>query len=783
MILLVREAVRGAEKKGRRKVLALHLVATAAVTAVAGNALLASPALAQAAVRSFNIPAQSLASALNVFGRQSGLQVTLAASTTHGVDAHAVSGNLTPEQALARMLAGTGISYRIANGTAVIGAPSDAAGPSGENATTLQPIVLQGQGIGQGGVGETVIGPEELERINPTDLADVFRQEPGVQVGSSLPMSQKVYVHGVEETNLAVSIDGARQNNKVFHHNATNLIDPSILKAVDVDAGIAPADAGPGALAGSINYETKDAIDLLAPGQSFGGFVTSTYNFNSDTVTAGLSAYGRHEGFEFLGYFTFGKGDDFQSGKGDDVDGTETNLLSGLGKIAYESEEGHRFELSHDRVVDDAPRPFRANAGFVDTGRPWEPRVRDYRLDRQNTVFTYTDTSPEGWWDPTIMLSYSSTEVETLAYACPRGCPAPSIPTTYPAIGETSSFNGKFENKFSFDIGNIVAGVDFYRDRAELDASSTVLGFSDSSREKASNIGIYAQARLEPWEKTRLSFGARADHQWFTGTGGQEFDNGGLSANVSGEYDLTDFLTAKAGFSHVWAGVPLAENFIMNPAWDYGPDGPEVVTANNYLIGLEAHHEGFTLEGSLFRTDINNARAALYSYTAATQPFPGALPTLRNRDLVSQGFEIGAGYEWASGYVKIKYAHIRVDIDGAPADSDTGNYLATPVGDIITVTAAHTFVDWGLTIGGDIEISPEYDHVASGAAPYKAYEVVNLFAEWKPEAMPNFTFRVEVKNIFDETYSDRATYGQEFGNVTPLYEPGRSFLLTAKATF
>lgn len=752
-----------AKAAGKLKLLVLRWMATAAIATIAGTPIVLSPTQAQTAARNFNIPAQPLASALNAFGRQSGLQVTLAASTSRGVTAQSVNGNLTPEQALSRMLAGAGIAYRITNNTVMIGSSPSQMGDAALQAggTVLETITVEAQSTGQGDVGETIIDAGQLERINPTDLSDVFREQPGVQVGSSLPMSQKVYVHGIEETNLAVSIDGARQNNKVFHHNATNLIDPSILKAVDVDAGIAPADAGPGALAGSINYETKDAIDLLAPGQSIGGLVTSTYNFNSNTVTTGLGAYGLHEGLEFLGYFNFGKGDDFSAGNDDDVGGTSTDLLSGLGKLAYEFESGDRFEISHDRVVDDAPRPFRANAGFVDTGRPWEPRIRDYRLDRQNTVFTYTDTSPEGWWDPKIMLAYSSTEVTVPIYG-PRGY-------LYDASGETSSLNGKFENRFAFDIGNITAGVDFYSDKAEID------DLYEPAEEEARNIGIYAQARLEPWERTRLSFGGRADRQWFTGVDGSDFDHGGLSANISGEYDLTDFLTAKAGFSHVWAGIPLAENFIMNPAWDYGPDGPKVVTANNYMFGLEAEHDGFTAEASIFRTDIDNARIAAYR-TAAT----GALI---NRDLQSKGFEIGVGYEWASGYVKVKYAHIDVDIDGLPANSDTGNYLATPVGDIITITAAHTFVDWPLTIGGDIEIAPEYDHVAAGAAPYKAYEVVNIFAEWKPEALPNFTFRAEVQNLFDETYSDRATYGQEFGNVTRLYEPGRSFLLTAKATF
>lgn len=769
MTLLLNGEIRKNKTCGRA--FALRLAGSVAIAFVVG--MHAPSALAQSAQRSFNIPAQPLASALNAFGRQSGLQVTLAASTSQGVTSRAVSGTLSPEAALGQLLEGTGISYSISNGTAVIGrhAGSAASGVGGAEANSLAPIVLEAQAVGQGDIGETIIGAEQLERLNPASIADVFREEAGVQVGSSLPMSQKVYVHGVEETNLAVSIDGARQNNKVFHHNATNLIDPSILKAVDVDAGIAPADAGPGALAGAINYETKDAADLLEDGKSFGGFVTSTYNFNSDTAVTGISAYGKKDGFDFLGYFTLGKGNEFHNGDGNRVEGTETNLLSGLGKIGYEFESGDRIEISHDRLLDDAPRPYRANASFVDPGRPWkEPEIRDYRMERQNTVFTYTDETPEGWWEPTVKLAYGSTKVRVGIYGPPG--------YLYDDTGKTSTFNGKFENKFSFDIGNVVAGLDFYNDKATLDDPS------DAGEEKASNVGLYAQARLEPWDRTRLSFGARADHQWFTGVDDSDFSNSGLSFNISGEYDLTDIFTAKAGFSRVWAGVPLTENFIVNPTWDYGTDGPEPVTANNYMIGLEAEYQGFTAEGSLFRTDIDNARTPYYRYTVdIPPPFPGALPALHQRDLVSEGFEIGAGYQWSSGYVKVKYVHIDVDVDGRPANSDSGNYLASPVGDIITVSAAHTFDDWNLMIGGDIEIAPEYDHVVEGTAPYKAYEVVNVFAEWKPEQLNHFTFRAEVRNVFDATYSDRATYGQEFGNVTPLYEPGRSFLITAKATF
>ncbi len=750
-------------RRGNRRLLATTaIIGLACFSMAAGGPAAAQQAAANVDdVQAFDIPAQPLASALNVFGRQSGLQVTLAAATSRGMRSSPISGTLAPQQALAQLLSGTGISYRISGGTAVIGSEASAETTGAVDvagATVLDPLsVLGGNGSGNG-PGKITISAEELEEKNPASIADVFKGEPAISVGSSLPMSQKVYVHGIEETSLAVTMDGSRQNNKVFHHSGTNLIDPGLLKSVGVDAGVAEADAGPGALGGAIAYETKDARDLL-DGDGFGGFITSSYNFNSDTVTTGLSAYGMKDGLEFLGYFNVANGNNFTAGNGSDVAGTSSDFLSGLGKLAYEFDSGDRIEISHERAHDDAPRPFRANAGFVDTGRAWEPVVRDYTLDRQNTVFTYTDSTPEGWWDPKLVLAYSRTELEVPIFL--------RNGSSYPGTGTTDSLNGKFENKFSFDIGNVVAGIDFYNDEAKYEDPY------EPGAEKSRNLGIYAQARIEPFDRTRLSFGGRGDTQTFTGTTGQDWNNSGFSGNISGEYDLIeDLLIAKAGYSHVWGGVPLAENFILNPNWNYG-SGPKPVTADNVNIGLEANYNGFTLEGSLFQTDLDDARAPRY----------GAQLGISAHEVRSRGFEIGGGYNWGDGSFKVKYANIDVEIDGQPADSDLGTYLAAPAGQIITLQAIHSFSDWGVTLGADAEIALDYDDVAVGSQPYEGYEVVNAYVEYVPPTHKNLTFRAELKNIFDETYADRATYGQEFGTVTPLYESGRAFILTAKATF
>jgi hemoglobin/transferrin/lactoferrin receptor protein len=62
---------------------------------------------------------------------------------------------------------------------------------------------------------------EALALSNPADLSELFVAEPTLAVGGSIPVAQKLYVNGIEENNLAISIDGARQNNRVFHHNTT----------------------------------------------------------------------------------------------------------------------------------------------------------------------------------------------------------------------------------------------------------------------------------------------------------------------------------------------------------------------------------------------------------------------------------------------------------------------------------------------------------------------------------------------------------------------------------
>jgi iron complex outermembrane receptor protein len=135
-----------ADRTNRRRAQIAALMMTTAI--VAGVVTADRFAYAQSAAQtSFNVPAGPLSRALTTFGRQAGLQVTYLTSIGTGKTSPGISGSATREQALARVLQGTGLSYRFTNATTVaIEQPSttaaDGALPPG--AIPLDTIYVQG---------------------------------------------------------------------------------------------------------------------------------------------------------------------------------------------------------------------------------------------------------------------------------------------------------------------------------------------------------------------------------------------------------------------------------------------------------------------------------------------------------------------------------------------------------------------------------------------------------------------------------------------------------------
>jgi iron complex outermembrane receptor protein len=85
---------------------------TLALAAGASLAAISVPARAQAAVISYDIPAGSLKAALDAYGRQSGRPVIYRGEQVRGITSQGYRGSAQADEALNKVLAGTGFTAR-----------------------------------------------------------------------------------------------------------------------------------------------------------------------------------------------------------------------------------------------------------------------------------------------------------------------------------------------------------------------------------------------------------------------------------------------------------------------------------------------------------------------------------------------------------------------------------------------------------------------------------------------------------------------------------------------
>ncbi len=148
----------GAARRGRGAVLSAILMATTAAGWIA-----AMPAAAQTASearRGFDIPAQPLAQALMLFGRQSGLQVTAEGPLTDGLSSTPVAGDLSPAEALSRLLTGTGLTFRFVGGN---GVQLERAPQAGGDTIQLGPVRVAGDSAKTGIAASITSDPAATE--------------------------------------------------------------------------------------------------------------------------------------------------------------------------------------------------------------------------------------------------------------------------------------------------------------------------------------------------------------------------------------------------------------------------------------------------------------------------------------------------------------------------------------------------------------------------------------------------------------------------------------------
>ncbi|CAK7258103.1 MULTISPECIES: TonB-dependent siderophore receptor [unclassified Shinella] len=615
-----------------RKALVATMLATAAFSA---DMFMGVPAFAQA--QSYAIPAGPLAGALAAFGRQSGTQIAYEASIARGKTSPGLSGTASREEAIARLLAGTGLRYSFTDPSSILItlAAGDVGGLPADGATPLERITVDGDGETAWGPVDgfvatrsasgtktdtplveipqsiSVVTRDQIEKQGAKRLEDALTYTPGVSVGSYgfNPEQDYVFMRGFQ---VPFFLDGTRQY-RDYIVGAQLGVEPYGLERIETVRGPASVLYGQIAPGGIVNQVIKrptadpfNEVQLtlgdprrLQAAFDVGGPIDDEGTFLYRLTGLGRSADGQM---------------DFQ---GDDrlfiapaltwSPDAETTLTV-FGQLQRDKDAlrpvplpafGTIFDSVHGTIPRDR---FLGEPGFdsfdrtqYSLGYEFEHHFNDTWSIRQNLRYSHVDQT-----ENYTLTAFDYGSFVTDGRTVDR--------TGWNDVNEIGTLGIDNQLIGEFDTGGLahklILGLDYSRSRSDWKFASATLAPIDafdpvygtpigtlvpaiSELKTATQIGLYAQDQIA-WDNWRLTLGGRYD--WAKGTTTDRF------AAVSTTQRDHAF-TGRVGLTYLFDNglapyVSYSTSFEPEIGLDGNGDPFRPTTAQQYEVGIKYQPEG-----------------------------------------------------------------------------------------------------------------------------------------------------------------------------------------------
>lgn len=588
---------------------------------------------------------------------------------------------------------------------------------------------------------DEVITEKTIEKTAPTDMRGLFKDSQSVTVGGGTASGQKLYMRGVEDVNLNVQVDGARQGGYLFHHQGNLFLEPELIKSVDIRPGVARADDGFGVLGGSVLVKTKNVFDFATSDHRHGGFVKGTYYSNQNYIRPTLALYSMPTdklGFLFLG--TYKNGADYKNGDGDKVVQTADKQISGLLKVSGRG-DNFSYDLGHERVFDEGIRDPRQNFGHD----PMDVATR--QASQRDTVSAngvYSFHPKYANVEGNLYHSHSKLRRESATPGNPDS-------KTY-----ATSVGGALSNTMDFKVFRTKYGVDYYE------------SWSDAAkgREEENNKGIFLQNRYALLDNLNFDFGGRFDQHEFTNAVKKDYTNERFSPNIRGEYCQYG-VCLFAGYSESLRGIKPIEAVLAADDVIYA-NGIKPETSETREIGATYGIKEHKIKAVVFQTDIKDF--LVYDKATKTRSNGGKLRT--------EGYE--ASYLYSNPKIvnaRFSYTQVRPYYNGNEILNQQMG-MATSLGDTWMLTLSRTWDRYRLNYGATAKVVESLDMDTKKPG----YQTYDFWIDWLPTASNDLKLGLYVSNIFAENYVDHGTFIST-GTREPLWAPGRDIRLSASYNF
>ena len=653
--------------------------------------------------------------------------------------------------------------------------------------TTLQTITVTATTSIRDRVQEQDIYIEDyIPAAQASHLSDFLEVVPGVEVGGTSAVNQRVRVRGLDDTNLKVTIDGARQEGTLFYHMGDITIDPDLLKAAEVSVGNNSVLLGNDALGGGIAFETVDAADLLKSGQRIGAKLKVGYGSNNDELLTSATVFGAPtDDIDLLAYYGKRDANAGEDGEGRRIQTKESKSENFLLKAGAYITDDHHIGANFSRTDIEGKFPLRPDFPSSPGSDSWNPIIpqkvkRDtYGIDyRYNPLNKLIDIDTNIYQTQTQILRNSDGEAGYEFDA--------QVKTTGGKIQNTSIIDSSIIEGIS-GSHKLIAGVEHYKKESDMSRD-----FVKSGSDEATNTSVYLE---DQWQMGKLSLtpGVRYDRYQSPKfvANGQTYDNvvGALAAS----YEIAPSTQLFASYTQLFNGPDLSQAvFNADGVNTYVNDDLKAEEGSNAEVGIATVLRGLTLDNDslqlsakYFETDIENyiefvrSGGSRVGLNCTTGQLGGKCQGAINKDedYKIKGVELAADYKADNFSMGLSYARARSKGD------ETGYSISTVSGSSAD-SGDKYIVNLGYKSSDEVDLGWRSTYVASltpntgdSDNEKQSYDVHDIFMSYAPKQIEGIKATVGVYNLFDETYASHASRIIEprpDGNLRTDFEQGRN---------
>lgn len=639
------------------------------------------------------------------------------------------------------------------------------------------------------------IDAEDLENIQANDLSDVFRLSPSVSVGGSIGIAQKVYIRGLEDSMLNVTVDGAQQTSTLFHHIGRVNIDPDLLERIEIQAGAGEATSGPGAIGGSIRFKTKDANDLLADDEVFGGRLKANYFSNDGTRYSG-TVYGRlSDDWGVLGYYSDVDRENMEDGNGDPILGSAADQTMLFVKASGSIGENQYLSVSAERRDEEGAFSARPN---------WIVQEGDALYPSDAERITYVAN---------YHINHSElVNIEATAYSTSSSFRG----GRFDWLAEIDTFGFDLRNSSDFGDHTFIYGVDYRSDK--VDSGYAIPQPEEDHAEEGSVTGLYAQGYSDITPQLLVSYGVRVDDYSYE----QKIllddyygdvitdvpatlDDTEVSINLGLSYTVNEFWTLGLGYAEAARGKQIGDGFTLDSYLYDRTENPVVnddlkpETVANIEASVEYSGENLSAKFAVFQSALDDV---IFDGANATSVYNNI------GTIDSDGIEFDVAYRWNDLNLFFGVSTVDAELDprdglyaadysSVPLNSYAFNALGNSRGDTFVLGAEYELsenIQFGANVTrvSSLTIETLHSDLDQGwvDALYQlnkpGYTTVDAFVKW--QVTDSVLVNLAVTNLFEKLYRDHSSVGDYsgvpgYGIVVGPNEAGRDIRLSVSFDF